>query len=133
MIQITPDQVTPALRSLFNASALPAGFRVFAILEGNAAGQILTDDPMKPTWAAIYEQAFGTIYPAGSVTRLKANDYQLPVIQKVFDRRVETMWFVQHGEVTGVFKPGDFAVGVVLLEDFGLVGVDDQVFSAIDA
>ncbi|MBC8171757.1 MAG: GNAT family N-acetyltransferase [Anaerolineae bacterium] len=79
MIQITPDQVTPALWALFDASALPAGFRVFAILEGSAAGQILTDDPANPSWCAVYEKAFGTIYPGGK--------FDTPLLEQLIERQ----------------------------------------------
>jgi hypothetical protein len=66
MIRVSPDQVTPQLHSLFDAR-MPAGFRCFAVIEGNAAGRILTDDPTDPTWGAVQEGAFGTVYPGGAL------------------------------------------------------------------
>lgn len=66
MIEVRPDQVTPQLRSLFDPRT-PAGFRCFAVIEGNVAGRILTDDPANPTWGAVQEGAFGTVYPGGAL------------------------------------------------------------------
>jgi GNAT superfamily N-acetyltransferase len=66
MIQLLPAQVTPQLRALFDPR-LPAGFRCFAVLEGSAVGRILTDDPLHPTWGAVQEGAFGTVYPGGDL------------------------------------------------------------------
>jgi GNAT superfamily N-acetyltransferase len=66
MIQVPPDQVTPQLRALFDPH-MPAGFRCFAAIAGDAAGRILTDDPIHPTWGAVQEGAFGTVYPGGTL------------------------------------------------------------------
>src|SRR5688572_22869747 len=67
MIQVSPDHVTPQLRSLFDPR-MPAGFRCFAVIAGDVAGRILTDDPARPTWGAVQERAFGTVYPGGTLT-----------------------------------------------------------------
>jgi len=80
MIEVAPDQVTPQLRALFD-SRMPAGFRCFAVIAGDAAGRILTDDPVRPTWGAVQEGAFGTVYPGGTLAaptwhRLIAKLYQ---------------------------------------------------------
>jgi hypothetical protein len=66
MIQVLPDQVTPQLRALFDPR-MPAGFRCFAVIEGTVAGRIMTDDPLYPTWGAVQEGAFGTVYPGGAI------------------------------------------------------------------
>jgi GNAT superfamily N-acetyltransferase len=66
MIQVSPDHVTPQLRSLFDP-CMPAGFRCFAVMAGDVAGRILTDDPVRPTWGAVQEGAFGTVYPGGAL------------------------------------------------------------------
>ena len=66
MIQIAPDQVTPQLRALFDPH-LQAGFRCFAVIADDTAGRILTDDPIRPTWGAVQEGAFGTVYPGGTL------------------------------------------------------------------
>src|SRR5688572_15982392 len=66
MIQVLPDQVTPQLRALFDPR-MPAGFRCFAVIEGTVAGRIMTDDPLHPTWGAVQEGAFGTVYPGGAI------------------------------------------------------------------
>jgi GNAT superfamily N-acetyltransferase len=67
MIEIAPDHITPQLRALFDPR-LPAGFRCFAVIAGDVAGRILTDDPIRPTWGVVQERAFGTVYPGGALT-----------------------------------------------------------------
>jgi GNAT superfamily N-acetyltransferase len=67
MIQVAPHQVTSQLRSLFDPH-MPAGFRCFAVVAGDVVGRILTDDPISPTWGAVQERAFGTVYPGGALT-----------------------------------------------------------------
>jgi hypothetical protein len=67
MIEVRPAQVTPQLRALFDPH-MPAGFRCFAVIAGDAAGRILTDDLIRPTWGAVQEGAFGTVYPGGALT-----------------------------------------------------------------
>jgi hypothetical protein len=66
MIEISPAQITPQLRALFDPG-LPAGFRCFAVIEGDVVGRIFTDDLANPTWGAVQEAAFGTVYPAGAL------------------------------------------------------------------
>jgi GNAT superfamily N-acetyltransferase len=66
MIEVAPDQITPQLRALFDPH-MPAGFRCSAVIAGDAAGRILTDDLVRPTWGAVQEGAFGTIYPGGAL------------------------------------------------------------------
>jgi RimJ/RimL family protein N-acetyltransferase len=44
--------------------------RAFNVLEGITHGQILVDDPNRPTWAAVRENAFGTLYLGGQVTKV---------------------------------------------------------------
>jgi len=64
MIEVCPAQLTPQLHALFDPH-MPAGFRCFAVIEGDVAGRIFTDDPSNPTWGVVQEGAFGTVYPAG--------------------------------------------------------------------
>lgn len=66
MIEVAPDHVTSQLRALFDPH-MPAGFRCFAVMAGDAAGRILTDDPIRPTWGVVQEGAFGTLYPGGAL------------------------------------------------------------------
>ena len=66
MIQVPPDHVTPQLRALFDPR-MPAGFRCFAVIAGDAVGRIFTDNPLRPTWGAVQEGAFGTVYPGGEL------------------------------------------------------------------
>lgn len=64
MIQVSPTQVSPQLKALFDPG-MPAGLRCFTVLEGHTAGRILTDDPAQPTWGLVQEAAFGTVYMGG--------------------------------------------------------------------
>lgn len=66
-IELSSTEVTPALHSLL-AGDMPAGIRAQAVLAGNFPGRVLTDDPINPTWAAAYEEIYGTVYPVGQVT-----------------------------------------------------------------
>ncbi|HET9224331.1 MAG TPA: GNAT family N-acetyltransferase [Roseiflexaceae bacterium] len=61
-----PDQITPQLRALFDPR-MPAGFRCFAVLDGTVVGRVIADDPLQPTWGAVQEGAFGTVYPGGAL------------------------------------------------------------------
>ncbi len=45
MIEVPSAQITPELRALFDPR-MPAGFRCFAVIAGDAAGRIFTDDPI---------------------------------------------------------------------------------------
>lgn len=57
----------------------------------------------------------------------------LPAVEEVTDGLVEARGIIEHREVAGVGKHHDFAVRGVLLEDFRLVGVNNEVFVAVDA
>jgi hypothetical protein len=63
---IGPHQVTPEFTLLFNPTD-PAMLHCFAILEGNAIGQIFTDHPHQPTWGLVYEKASSRLYMGGDV------------------------------------------------------------------
>ncbi len=65
MIQINPNDVTPALRSLFRTDE-PQARRCFAVLDGiTHAGKIITDDPANPTWGVVWEAGDGTTHLGG--------------------------------------------------------------------
>lgn len=64
MIPVSPQHVTPELRALFDADA-PASLRCFAVLDGNAAGVVWTDDPAHPTWGIVQEAGFRSVYLGG--------------------------------------------------------------------
>jgi RimJ/RimL family protein N-acetyltransferase len=68
MHSFDPIQAFAPLRALFNPNE-PTGIRAIAVLEGNMPGRIFTDDPSQPTWAVLQETVYGTIYPAGLITR----------------------------------------------------------------
>jgi GNAT superfamily N-acetyltransferase len=65
-ITIAPQQVTPELLALFDISR-PTMPRAFNVLEGVTRGEILVDDPSRPSWAAVREAMFGTLYLGGQV------------------------------------------------------------------
>lgn len=67
MTQLTvvpPDKVTPNLRALFPEDT-PMALRCFAVLEGSIRGQIWADDLTEPTWGAVQEWAWGTLFFGG--------------------------------------------------------------------
>src|SRR5215213_10304152 len=64
MLYLTADQATPALRALFDPD-MPTMPRAFSVLDGHISGQIVTDDPVRPAWAAVREATFGTLYLGG--------------------------------------------------------------------
>lgn len=63
---ITPQQVTPEILALFDISR-PTMPRAFSVLEGITRGDIFVDDPEHPTWAAVRDAMFGTVYLGGQV------------------------------------------------------------------
>ena len=67
MMRITPDQVTPTVRSLFRTDEM-AATRCFAVLEGSVpSGKILVDDPMNPQWALVQEAVDNSLFLGGNV------------------------------------------------------------------
>jgi hypothetical protein len=64
MIALTAHEVTPEIMALFELSK-PTMPRAFNVLEGAIRGQILVDNPAQPTWAAVRETTFGTLYIGG--------------------------------------------------------------------
>jgi hypothetical protein len=63
-ISIPAHQVSPSLRALFDMNQ-PLAIRCFAVLDGAIRGQIWTDDLAQPTWGAVQEAAFGTLFLGG--------------------------------------------------------------------
>jgi RimJ/RimL family protein N-acetyltransferase len=63
-IRIPAHQVSPPLRALFDVSQ-PLAIRCFAVLDGSILGQIWTNDLVQPTWGAVQEAAFGTLFLGG--------------------------------------------------------------------
>ena len=64
-MRIPAHQVSPPLRALFDVGQ-PLALRCFAVLDGSIRGQIWTDDPARPTWGAVQEAAFGTLFLGGN-------------------------------------------------------------------
>jgi RimJ/RimL family protein N-acetyltransferase len=73
VIDMRSIEVTPRLSALFD-SAAPAALRCFAVLDGTAAGQILTDDPIGPTWAAVRDAGSSTLYLGGLLDAERVRD-----------------------------------------------------------
>lgn len=69
MIQIAANHISAAVRALFGECDFPAGVRCRGVLEGYNTGIIYTDHPETPTWAVMHEDAFGTLYPVGAVSK----------------------------------------------------------------
>ena len=61
------SRVSSGLRSLFPLY-MPIGLRCFAILNGDAVGRILADDPVDPGCAVVQELGDGAIFMGGSLT-----------------------------------------------------------------
>ena len=61
---ISAHQVSPSLRALFDVGQ-PLAIRCFAVLDDAIRGQIWTDDLAQPTWGAVQEAAFGTLFLGG--------------------------------------------------------------------
>jgi GNAT superfamily N-acetyltransferase len=64
MIEITPSQVTPIFKSLFDRK-VPTGIRCYAVLGGGNAGRIFIDDLEHPRMGYVWEQDDGTLYQGG--------------------------------------------------------------------
>jgi RimJ/RimL family protein N-acetyltransferase len=64
VIEITTDQVTPDIRSLFDRS-VPTGLRCYAVLGGGNAGRIFVDDMRQPKIGYVWERDDGTLYQGG--------------------------------------------------------------------
>lgn len=67
IMRIPVDQVSSQLRALFDMSQ-PMAIRCFAVLDGWIRGQVWTDDLDRPTWGAVRESAFDTIFLGGRPT-----------------------------------------------------------------
>jgi len=64
---VTPDQVTPVIRSLFSSDE-PQARRCFAVLDGAAPqGKIIVDNPSDPNWAIVQEVVDNSIYLGGRI------------------------------------------------------------------
>lgn len=63
-IRVRAEPVSPAIRSLFEVNQ-PLAIRCFAVLDGSILGQIWTNDLAQPTWGAVQEAAFGTLFLGG--------------------------------------------------------------------
>jgi GNAT superfamily N-acetyltransferase len=67
MIRITPAQVTPTIRALFQTDAM-AATRCFTVLEGSAPkGKILVDNPHDPQWALVQEAYDNDLFLGGNI------------------------------------------------------------------
>ena len=62
-MRIPAHQVSPPFRALFEVGQ-PLAIRCFAVLDGSIRGQISTNDPARPSWGAVQQAAFGTLFLA---------------------------------------------------------------------
>ncbi len=67
MIPITPAQVTPTIRSLFQTNEMGAT-RCFTVLEGSALnGKILVDNLADPRWGLVQETVDNSLFLGGNI------------------------------------------------------------------
>ncbi len=64
MIEITPSQVRPAIKALFDPS-MPTAIRCLSVLGGGNAGRIFVDNIEQPKSAYVWERDDGTLYWGG--------------------------------------------------------------------
>jgi RimJ/RimL family protein N-acetyltransferase len=67
MITLTSADVTQEILARFDREQ-PTMPRALAVLAGITRGEILADDPVRPTWAAVRESNYGTLYLGGRIT-----------------------------------------------------------------
>ena len=63
-VPVKPHGVSPALRALFDTGQ-PLAIRCFAVLDGSIRGKIWTDSIDRPTWGAVLETAYDTLFLGG--------------------------------------------------------------------
>jgi RimJ/RimL family protein N-acetyltransferase len=80
VIEITPPQVTPEIRMLFDRS-MPTAIRCFAVLGGGNAGRIFIDDLEHPQVAYAWERDDGTLYQGGRKDQQKLH-YMVEMLRK---------------------------------------------------
>ena len=68
LVTITAEQVTPEILELFDITK-PTMPRAFNVLEGLNRGEILVDDPRRPTTAVVRDIIYGTLYIGGDISR----------------------------------------------------------------
>jgi len=73
MIQVSPSQVTPQIRELFNPD-IPASLRCFAVLDGQSVGQVWVDTLSSPNSGIVREATFGSLYFGGALDAATVND-----------------------------------------------------------
>ena len=109
MIEVCPKQVTLQLTSLFDPHA-PASLRCFGVLAGAEAGKIITDDPIDPAWAMVWEATDGTLYLGGAL--------DAPTIQHVVNTLRSDgdilIGFWDGDPLAGLLPPSPDYVGTVL-------------------
>ena len=64
IMRVPAHQVSSPLRALFDVGQ-PLAIRCFAVLDGSIRGQIWTDDLIQPTWGAVQEAAYDTLFLGG--------------------------------------------------------------------
>jgi len=119
MIQITPNQVTPALTSMFHLD-MPTGIRALAVLAGGNNGRILTDNAANPTWCFVQEADDGVLYRGG--------DYSAKVLFEAVNllRQDGVVALSFHdGDIDAFRFPPDPSAGATCLEFYRPLGNSD--------
>jgi GNAT superfamily N-acetyltransferase len=110
MIEFQGDSVPPAIRALFDGTDLPAGLRCSAVLDGYTRGIVHADDADPPTWAVLRENAYGTLYPAGALTREILTD----IVGRYSARGEALIGFWPNDPITAVLPDSPQYEGAVL-------------------
>lgn len=98
IMHVKAHRVSPSLKALFDVGQ-PVAIRCFAVLDGSIRGQIWTDDLAQPTWGAVQEAAFDTLFlggcpsPPGWCTRLLINCDRSGVSHSHYGRTTPTTSF----------------------------------------
>lgn len=128
MIEITPSQVTPAFKSLFDRN-IPSGVRCFAVLGGGNVGKIFTDDLDHPRMGFVWEQDDGNLYLGG------LKDWQ--VVHQMVDmlrRNTTVALSFRDGDSSVDFFPPDPQAGAECIElDRPVHGSDLTPFLSLPA
>src|SRR5512142_2008131 len=100
MHEITPSQVTPAVRALFHAEA-PTILRAFCVMAGGNAGRIFVDDADPPRYAFAWEADDGALYRGGAYTR----ELLAEVMGALRDERLVALGFRGEDASVQLFPP----------------------------
>jgi GNAT superfamily N-acetyltransferase len=113
VVSLPFGQATQALRALVPHSG-PVWRRAFTVLDGTAAGTILTDDPVVPRWAVVQEHSDdGTLFLAGELS----NDRVAALIDRQLRERPVVICLTEDDPRLGLLPPDPAYDGIAI--DFG--------------